>query len=161
MRIGLKTSNRLYLFHLFPQALVVVLFLGWLFVPIYIKAGVFLHFFLFNQHCRTNFSNIADLHSMNVSTTSSLRYHFYDTLFSLSTGRDHARVPEKTLWWAADPYLPLRAFDYSIHFHQNLCESKICLNPYRKELVSHGNCVVLREVADIQYLGYSDIPSVV
>uniref|UniRef100_A0A671TC43 Sodium/glucose cotransporter 1 n=1 Tax=Sinocyclocheilus anshuiensis TaxID=1608454 RepID=A0A671TC43_9TELE len=35
-----KTSNRFSLFHLFPQALVVVIILGWLFVPIYIKAGV-------------------------------------------------------------------------------------------------------------------------
>lgn len=84
---------------------------------------------------------------MNVPTTLSLRYHFYYihfyfiTLFSLSAGRDHARVPEETLWWAADPYLPLRAFPVPLCFHQNLCESKIC--PCRKVLVSRGNCVVL------------------
>jgi len=51
----------------FPsQAIFVVIILGWLFVPIYIKAGVCLHFFLFNQHYRTNLSNIAYLHNMNV-----------------------------------------------------------------------------------------------
>jgi len=55
------------LFLIFPlQALVVVIILGWLFVPIYIKAGVCLHFFLFNQHYRTNLSNIAYLNNMNV-----------------------------------------------------------------------------------------------
>ncbi len=32
---------------------------------------------------------------MNVPTTLSLRYHFLCTLFSLSAGRDHARVPEE------------------------------------------------------------------
>lgn len=65
-------------------------------------------------------------------TTLSLRYHFYDPLFSLSADRDHARVPEETIWWAADPYLPLRALPVSLCVHQNLCESKICVNPYRK-----------------------------
>lgn len=76
-------------------------------------------------HCRTNFLNIADLHNMNVPTTLSPRYHFYDTLLSLSAGCDYARVPEETFWWAAYPYLPLCALRVSLHFHQNLCEFKI------------------------------------
>lgn len=54
-----------------------------------------------------------------------LWYHFYGSLLTLSAGCDHAGVPEETLWWAAYPYLPLRAVPVSLRFHQNLCKFKI------------------------------------
>jgi len=72
--------------------------------------------------------------------TLSLWYHFYGPLLTLSAGRDHAGVFEETLWWAAYPYLPLRAVPVSLRFHQNLRKSKICLSTYRKRMQNPDEC---------------------
>lgn len=119
----MKKVSKLF-FMLFPQALVVVIILGWLFVPIYIKAGVWLHFsFLSNKHCWTILSNTA----MPICQ----QYNDYDPLIILSAGCDHARVPEEEVWWPANPHLPLCAVAVPLCFHQNFGESKICVKTYK------------------------------
>lgn len=77
------------------QALFVVLLLGWLFVPVYLTAGVSLHI----RAC------LWALHSC-----------------VLPSGDHHAPVPEEALWRNQDQHLPLRHLPLPLRFHKDFSE---------------------------------------
>lgn len=82
------------------QALFVVLLLGWLFVPVYLTAGV-------SPSCQCWSSG-----STSTRDGSSV----------LPPGDHHAPVPEKALRRNQDQHLPLRHLPLPLHFHQDFSE---------------------------------------
>lgn len=78
------------------QALFVVLLLGWLFVPVYLTAGV----------------------------SPALQCVCHQALHPcvLPSGDHHAPVPEEALWRNQDQHLPLRHLPLPLHFHKDFSE---------------------------------------
>lgn len=114
------------------QALIVVVILGWLFVPIYIKAGV-------NRTHRPHVGNTLNVTHLkfkvsppdqSVASRPQLRVkerHKWTRIIHylwVCLGGHHARVPEEEVWRTTYPYLPLRAVPLSLCFHQDLSKSQ-------------------------------------
>lgn len=95
-----KQFNVSKLFLFFCQALFVVLLLGWLFVPVYLTAGV----------------------SPSLQCSSSGSTSMCDGFNVLPSGDHHAPVPEEALWRNQDQHLPLRHLPLPLRFHKDFSE---------------------------------------
>lgn len=110
------------------QALIVVIILGWLFVPIYIKAGVSPCLWLY---ARSSFgisrlcpySAPSALPRTHFPKRARAPFHALKNCSAAPAGGHHARVPEEKVRRAAHSDLPLCAVAAALHLHEDLRES--------------------------------------
>lgn len=116
------------------QALFIVLLLGWLFVPVYLTAGVS------SSGCQRQHV------STSVSSTDASSYRDMHCVKCAVSGDHDAPVPEEEVRGDQDQPLPLRHLSVPLHFHQDLSESS-CLGNTQSEkpslCVSHPACLSL------------------